>query len=48
MFKLIRISLINGSEWDVVSENKQAVLAGAYSVAKDRLLVKYVEDVKVS
>ncbi|KIH65106.1 hypothetical protein ANCDUO_04575 [Ancylostoma duodenale] len=46
MFKLIRISLKNSSVWDVVPENKQAVLESARSVAEDRLLIKYIEDVK--
>ncbi|KIH65184.1 hypothetical protein ANCDUO_04498 [Ancylostoma duodenale] len=47
MFKLIRVSLKNGSVWDVVPENKQAVLDYAYCVAKDRLLITYLEDVKI-
>ncbi|EYB82863.1 hypothetical protein Y032_0349g3207 [Ancylostoma ceylanicum] len=46
MFKLIRISLSNGSVWDIVPENKQAVLESALSVAGNRLLLKYIEDVK--
>ncbi|EYC45993.1 hypothetical protein Y032_0411g954, partial [Ancylostoma ceylanicum] len=47
MFKLIRISLKDGSVSDVVPESKQAVLDYALPVAKDRLLIIYLEDVKV-
>ncbi|EPB76911.1 hypothetical protein ANCCEY_04037 [Ancylostoma ceylanicum] len=46
MFKLIRVSLKTGSVWDVVPENKQAVLDSARPVSKDRLLTTYIEDVK--
>ncbi|RCN33662.1 peptidase, S9A family, beta-propeller domain protein, partial [Ancylostoma caninum] len=46
MFKLIRVSLKNGSIWDVVPENKQSVLYDARPFGKDRLLLTYIEDVK--
>ncbi|VDO30509.1 unnamed protein product [Heligmosomoides polygyrus] len=46
MFKLIRVSLKNGSIVEVVSENPRHRLDWAAPVANDRLILSYIEDVK--
>ncbi|CAJ0609456.1 unnamed protein product [Cylicocyclus nassatus] len=46
MFKLIRVSLKDGSVKEVVPENPRHKLNWAAVVAEDRLVVNYIEDVK--
>ncbi|WKY16741.1 hypothetical protein Q1695_001397 [Nippostrongylus brasiliensis] len=46
MFKLIRVSLKDGSIKEVISEDPRRKLDWATPVANDRLIVSYIEDVK--
>ncbi|KAK6725900.1 hypothetical protein RB195_004304 [Necator americanus] len=45
-YKLIRVSLKNGSTWDVVPEHKQHRMESAFAAANNRLILTYIEDVK--
>ncbi|ETN85081.1 peptidase, S9A family, beta-propeller domain protein [Necator americanus] len=45
-FKLIRISLKNGSVWDIVPEHKHHRMESAFAAANNYLFLTYIEDVK--
>lgn len=47
MFKLIRVSLKDGSVKELVPENPRHKLNWATVVANSRLVISYIEDVKV-
>ncbi|CAJ0608720.1 unnamed protein product [Cylicocyclus nassatus] len=45
-FKLLRVSLKNGSVWDVVPEHQKFILDSAKVAAHNRLVLLYLDDVK--